>query len=185
MSHELEPAGPRDALSDRAVALLRTAVPTAWGALIGLLVQLLSPRLPVDVVQGLERFLSTEAAIAFVTGLAIVAWYWVWRRLEPHVPDWLARLALGSARTPAYALPSADGQAVVITSLTPTSDERYAAAALTDLDRINLAHLHDFLDETDPSRQALAKVLAHPTSLERHADEQATENDRSTFPYVP
>ena len=55
-----------------------------------------------------------------------------------------SRLVLGSARTPTYA-PTADG-----------------VAQITDLgaeDRLQLGMLRDFLDEGDPCRDALGRVL--------------------------
>ena len=94
-------------LSDRAVSLLRTFVPTAWGAVIGFLLPYL-PWLPEPVA----AWLASEAVVAFVVGLAIVAWYAVWRWAEPKVPAWLVRLVLGSSKTPSYAGASIDGATV-------------------------------------------------------------------------
>ena len=84
-------------LSDRAVSYLRTIVPVLWGSLLSAVLPAL-PWLPAEVVE----WLSGDAAALAVTALAIAAWYVVWRWLEPHVPDWLTRLVLGSAQPPAY-----------------------------------------------------------------------------------
>jgi hypothetical protein len=84
-------------LSDRAVSYLRTVVPVLWGSLIGLLVQSVT-WLPAPVI----AWLSGEAAVGVVTAGAIAAWYAVWRWAEPRIPDWLTRVVLGSALTPAY-----------------------------------------------------------------------------------
>ena len=84
-------------LSDRAVSYLRTTVPVLWGSLIALLLRTL-PDLPAEVATALE----SEAVVGAVVALSIVVWYWVWRRLEPHVPDWLTRIVLGSAAAPTY-----------------------------------------------------------------------------------
>jgi len=84
-------------LSDRAVSYLRTTVPVLWGSLIALLLRTL-PDLPAEVATALE----SEAVVGAIVALAIVVWYWVWRRLEPHVPDWLTRIVLGSAAAPTY-----------------------------------------------------------------------------------
>lgn len=97
----------RTALSDRAVALLRTAVPGLWAALVTTLLRITSPHLPGEVGTALADLLRSELAVTFVVVLVLALWYWLWRRVEPLVPDWLVRLVLGSARTPGYALPAA------------------------------------------------------------------------------
>jgi len=84
-------------LSDRAVSYLRTIVPVLWGSLLSAVLPSL-PWLPDEVT----AWLSGDAASLAVTALAIAAWYVAWRHLEPHVPDWLTRLVLGSAQPPAY-----------------------------------------------------------------------------------
>jgi hypothetical protein len=81
------------------VSYLRTVIPVLWGSLIALLVSTWT-WLPAVVVD----WLSGETAVAVVTAAAIAVWYWAWRWLEsrPWTPDWLTRLALGSAQTPVY-----------------------------------------------------------------------------------
>lgn len=133
-------------LSDRAVSYLRTVVPVAWGSLVALLLQLASAHLPADVVTALADWLGGPAAVALVTTVAIAAWYWAWRHLEPRVPDWLVRLVLGSAAQPTYAPVDADGTATIT-----TLDERDVEA---------LAALRQFLPEDDPSWVALGKLPA-------------------------
>lgn len=119
------------ALSDRAVSYLRTIVPTIWGALVVTVLRVLGPHLPGDVGTALADVLSSELVLTLVVTVAIAAWYWLWRRLERHVPDWLVRLVLGSARTPGYALTPAsqtpDG-AHIVTTLT-----RDEAAMINDI----------------------------------------------------
>ena len=88
-------------MSDRITSYLRTAVPVAWGWLLTQLVLVL-PGTPAYVVDAL----STTEVITAVTAGVTLLWYAVWRRVEPHVPDWLSRIALGSALTPAYRLGS-------------------------------------------------------------------------------
>lgn len=105
------------ALSDRAVSYLRTIVPTVWGALVVTVL----PYLPGAVGATFADVLSSELVLTLVVTVAIAAWYWLWRRLERHVPDWLVRLVLGSARTPGYALTPADQTpdgAHIVTNLT-------------------------------------------------------------------
>lgn len=116
----------RTALSDRAVALLRTAVPGLWAALVTTLLRITSPHLPGDVGAALADLLRSELAVTFVVVLVLALWYWLWRKVERLVPDWLVRLVLGSARTPGYGLPAtvvelADGTAV--TGVLPVSAE--------------------------------------------------------------
>lgn len=95
-------------IGDRGVSYLRTAVPVIWGSIIATVLRLVSPHLPTDVGTALAGWLGSELALTLVTAIVIAAWYWVWRRLEPRIPDWLIRLALGSARPPVYALPGAE-----------------------------------------------------------------------------
>ena len=146
----------RTVLSDRAVSYLRTIVPVLWGSIVATILRVVSPHLPGDAGQALADFLASELALSLVTAAGIAGWYWVWRRLERRIPDWLVRLVLGSARTPGYALPAAvvqldDGSTV--TGFLPTS------ATLTVDERENLASLAAALDEGDPGRAALERVL--------------------------
>ena len=84
-------------MSDRVVSILRTAVPTAWGALLGLLLPHI-PWLPAAV----SEWLQSVAVVEVIVGLCIVGWYAVWRWAEPRIPAWLVTLVLGSSRTPVY-----------------------------------------------------------------------------------
>ncbi|MBD5787098.1 hypothetical protein IF650_13000 [Cellulosimicrobium terreum] len=102
-------------ISDRAVSYLRTAVPALWGSIVTWV--LATWVLPAEVVE----LLTSDVAVAAVTAAVILVWYALWRWLEPHVPDWVTRLVLGSAKTPTYITPGSDG-AYDITTLTP--DER-------------------------------------------------------------
>jgi hypothetical protein len=120
----------RTVLSDRAVATLRTAVPAAWGTLVAALLGLAADLLPPDVHDALADVLSSDVVLALVVALVITFWYWLWRRVENHVPDWLIRIVLGSARRPGYALAEVeylDDGAAVITTLTDA--DRAAIAA--------------------------------------------------------
>lgn len=137
------------ALSDLAVSRLRTIVPILWGSLVATLLRLVSPHLPGDVGQALVDWLGSELALTAVTAAVIAAWYWVWRRLEPRIPDWLARLALGSARAPGYALTEA-----------PVIDGAHVVTTLTDAERADLTSLRDILDPGDPGRDALDRITS-------------------------
>lgn len=129
---------PGQDLSDRAVSLIRTRVPILWGSLIAALITWVSPHLPVDLVTWAGAWLGSETTVALVGAAAIYAWYWAWRRLEPRIPVWLIRLVLGSAQAPIY------GVNVV---------------ELTDAEVADAAALRDALDEGDPTRAVLDKVL--------------------------
>ena len=83
-------------LSDWVVSVLRTAVPSVWGALIAWVLTVI-PLLPHSV----GVFLTSKSDV--VAALAIVGWYALWRRIEPHLPAWATRLVLGSSRAPSYA----------------------------------------------------------------------------------
>ncbi|HUX70401.1 MAG TPA: hypothetical protein VMV41_07825 [Cellulomonadaceae bacterium] len=82
-------------LSDWVVSVLRTAVPSVWGALIAWVLTVV----PLPHVVGV--FLTSKSGV--VAALAIVGWYALWRRIEPHLPAWATRLVLGSSRAPSYA----------------------------------------------------------------------------------
>lgn len=146
----------RTVLSDRAVSYLRTIVPVLWGSIVATILRVISPHLPGDVGQALADLLASELALSLVTAAGIAGWYWVWRRLERRIPDWLVRLVLGSARTPGYTLPGAVVQlddGTTVTGVLPTS------GTLTPDERENLASLAAALDEGDPGRTALERVL--------------------------
>lgn len=104
-------------LPDRVVALLRTVVPSAWGALIVWLLSL------VDWPPSVEQTISTQAGLitGLVTAIAIGAWYALWRWLEQKLPAWLVRIVLGSASTPTYVPVTPDGAAVI--TGTPSTTE--------------------------------------------------------------
>jgi hypothetical protein len=102
-------------LGDRGASILRTAIPAVWGAVVIQLLAWLAPSLPGDVGDSLATLLESEVALGFVTAVAIAIWYALWRVVEPHLPDWLTRLVLGSAAAPTYAKTTPDGAAVVTT----------------------------------------------------------------------
>lgn len=87
-------------MSDAVVSWIRTVVPTLWGALITSLLT------AVDWLPGVLEFLHLDPAspgvITAVTGIAVAAWYSLWRWAEPRIPAWLARIVLGSSRIPEY-----------------------------------------------------------------------------------
>lgn len=80
-------------LPDYVVSLLRTAVPSLAGSVLSWL-----------ALRGLviDDELRT-ALVTAATGLAIVAWYAVWRAVESRLPAWLTRIVLGASTAPTYA----------------------------------------------------------------------------------
>lgn len=152
----------RTALSDLAVATLRTVVPVAWGTLVAQVLAWLAPHLTPALADALTAWLSAETAIALVTMVAIAIWYALWRRLEHLVPDWLVRLVLGSARVPAYPLPLTDLEthADAVAALYDPTPGVYTE--LTDDERTQLgALLTDFeaLDPSQPIATGLRRLL--------------------------
>ena len=90
-------------LGDRGASYLRTVVPVVWGSLVAQLLAWATPHLPGQVAATLADWLSGESGVALVTAAVIAAWYVLWRRAEPVLPDWITRLVLGSAAAPIYA----------------------------------------------------------------------------------
>lgn len=87
-------------LSDKVVSLLRTAVPVVWGYIVTWLLA----KIPgaVDFLQAFGIDLNSVVVVNAVTGAATIAWYALWRWLEPRLPAWLTRLVLGSNKAPVY-----------------------------------------------------------------------------------
>lgn len=106
-------------MSDLITSWLRTVVPGIWAALIGGLTGWASVHAPwlLGALGSLGIDLSSPAATAFVIALTLAGWYAVWRRLEPHVPDWLTRIVLGSAKAPMY-----DGGPIVAGRVLPDAE---------------------------------------------------------------
>lgn len=83
-------------ISDLMVSWLRTVVPAAWGLFLTWLLGV------VVLPDALVEHISSELFIGVVTTLAIGAWYWIWRKVEPRIPAWLTRVVLGSNQAPTY-----------------------------------------------------------------------------------
>ena len=86
-------------------SILRTVVPALWGCIIGWVLTVV-PEL--EPLRG-QLLAYGDLAVPFITALLIGAWYALWRKLEPRLPDWLTRILLGSAKTPVYARAPVDG----------------------------------------------------------------------------
>lgn len=89
-------------LSDLAVSRLRTLVPIAWGTVVAFLLPVLREKLPGQLGQSVIDVLGSETVLVLLVSASISGWYWVWRKLEPRIPDWLTRVVLGSAQAPRY-----------------------------------------------------------------------------------
>jgi len=82
-------------MSDRLTAWLRTVVPALWASLVAYLVaQFGLPDGLATFLGGLGEQLIVPAALAGVYALL--------RGLEPHLPNWLTVILLGSSRPPTY-----------------------------------------------------------------------------------
>lgn len=87
-------------------SILRTLVPYMWGIVIGWVLSVLPILEPLR-----DELLAYGDAAVPVVGLVIVsAWYVLWRKLEPRLPDWLIRAVLGSAKAPTYVSPITESQ---------------------------------------------------------------------------
>lgn len=95
-------------MSDRLTAWVRTVTPRLWGAAVTALLAFLAAHAPwaLELLDLLGIDLTSPAVVAGVILLVDVvvtaAWHWVWSRLQPHLPDAVVRLVLGSASTPTY-----------------------------------------------------------------------------------
>lgn len=86
-------------LGDYLTSVLRTVVPTAWGALIAWLVG--SSLLPATLETQASGFGVVVAAVAIGVYYALVRWL----ETQPWFPAWLAALLLGGGRPPEYRTP--------------------------------------------------------------------------------
>jgi len=98
-------------VSDRLTAWVRTVTPKLWGLLVTALLAFLTAHAPwaLDLLELLGVNLASPAAIGVVVllvdAVATAAWHWVWTRLQPHLPDAVVRVVLGSAASPVYLAP--------------------------------------------------------------------------------
>lgn len=91
-------------MSDLVASWLRTVVPGLWSAVLGTALAWLAVHASwvLDVLDVLGIDPTSAAFTAGVVALVLAAWYALWRKLEPRLPDWLTRLVLGSAAAPVY-----------------------------------------------------------------------------------
>ena len=88
-------------MSDRVVALLRTAVPAAWGTFL----LWLATVLPVS-----EDLMAQLGPVgtSVLAPIAVAVWYAVARKVEAHVPGWLRAILSGHPALPTgYEKPAA------------------------------------------------------------------------------
>lgn len=82
--------------SDWLRSVVRTVLPGAWSAFVLWLASLGLP-------QSFTDWLNSETVATQVVQLAAFAVvYGFVRYIEPHIPDWLTRVFLGSAKQPTY-----------------------------------------------------------------------------------
>jgi hypothetical protein len=98
----LQVAPPAAAGDDLMTSWLRTTVPALWGATVTATLAAIGPHLPAWAAVPLGAALGDESTTLLVTVAAVAAWHGAWRRVEGHVPRWVARAALGSSRRPRY-----------------------------------------------------------------------------------
>ena len=91
-------------MSDLVASWLRTVVPGLYAAVLGPVLAWAAAHVPwvLDLLELLNIDPTSAEFTAGVVLAVLAAWYALWRRLEPHIPDWLTRLVLGSAASPLY-----------------------------------------------------------------------------------
>jgi hypothetical protein len=91
-------------MSDLVASWLRTVVPGLYSAVIGSALAWLAAHAAwaLDLLELLNIDPTSAGFVAGVVAVVLAAWYAIWRRLEPHIPDWLTRLVLGSVKRPVY-----------------------------------------------------------------------------------
>ena len=79
-------------MTDTVRSLIRTWAPMAIGAVVAYLATL-----------GIDLDADTQTGlIVALTGVLQAVYYAVARAIEPHLPDWVTRVLLGSATAPEY-----------------------------------------------------------------------------------
>jgi hypothetical protein len=121
-------------VSDRIVSWLRTVVPKLWGIVAGAVLVWLGQHAPwaIELMDLLGIDLTSPVTVLAVVGLAEVAWYSLWRWLEPRLPDALTRFLLGSAKAPAYAPLTSDGAHVITGVVDVSAPPGYEVPEVSD-----------------------------------------------------
>lgn len=84
--------------------IVRTIVPLMWARIVGIVLTSIPALEPLR-----ELLLSqSEVVVVVVTGLLLGAWLAFSAWLQPHLPDWAARVLMGSTKTPTYDAPTTD-----------------------------------------------------------------------------
>jgi hypothetical protein len=87
-------------MSDWLRSVVRTVLPGAWSVFVLWLVS-------VGLPQSFTDWLSSDQVVTQVVQVVSVAVvYGFVRWVEPHIPDWLTRVLLGSAKPPTYTDPA-------------------------------------------------------------------------------
>lgn len=87
-------------MSDFIRSIVRTVVPGAWAMFVLWLANLgWLPQSWIDFLNSSPAVEKVTAVVAFAVAYAFVRW------IEPHMPDWLTRILLGSAQPPVYVEP--------------------------------------------------------------------------------
>jgi len=86
-------------MSDWIRSVVRTVLPAAWSVLV---LWLASIGLPQSFTDWLGSDQVVTQLVQIVTAGAVYA---AVRWVEPHLPDWLTRVLLGSAKPPTYVDP--------------------------------------------------------------------------------
>lgn len=114
-----EPSTPN--VRDIGVSIIRTVVPSAWGAALTWLASQIPALEPVLNESGMAGLGAVLAAT--LIGL----WYTLFRSVESKLPAWLTVLVLGSNRPPVY------NGVVVNGTVNYTRDEGYRPGSSSEL----------------------------------------------------
>lgn len=109
-------------------SILRTIVPALWGSIIGWVLSV------VPLLEPLRADLLAygDLAVPVIGAILIGGWYAFWRWLEPHLPDWLTRILLGSAKMPVYKPTTAGNLVIEVNGNVTTEEAARIAAQSTD-----------------------------------------------------
>ena len=120
-------------------SILRTIVPALWGSAIGWLLSIAPVLEPLR-----EQLLAYADWLTPIIGAIIIgAWYALWRRVEPLLPDWLTRILLGSAQAPVYAKEAIVGELDTDGEIVPWHDAGKPKHSAEDADDDDPAKMTD------------------------------------------
>lgn len=134
------------------ISILRTIVPALWGSVIGWALTLLPVLEPLRA----DLLAYGDFAVPVIAAVIIGGWYALWRWLEPKLPDWLTRILLGSAKSPAYeptVRVGIDQETIdrALGSIQSARDGRHEAITQADTNDTDVHTAYPIADEHEPT----------------------------------